>query len=141
MQLSSWLRRLIALVVSAALLAAPPTGVSFAQRGRSVGPTIAGPIPSPLPVGMTSPRVFHHTAVTPGRTLKLQWVDISIPAPGLPIVFERSFRGDHADDTGLGPGWSWSFGSRLGLDASTAAPAIREPNGERTRYRADTPHR
>ncbi|MBX9775848.1 MAG: hypothetical protein K2Y71_15830 [Xanthobacteraceae bacterium] len=141
MYLSLCCTRLVALVVSVALLAAPPNGISFAQVARPVGPAVPGANPGPLPVGLNAPRVFHHTVVAPEGTLKLHWVDVSIPAPGLPVVLERTYRSDLGENFGLGPGWSWSFGSRMTFDARTAAPAIREANGEYTHYVSNSPHR
>jgi RHS repeat-associated protein len=66
-----------------------------------------------------------------------QEVDFSLPAPGLPLVFERSYNAQDTADGVLGRGWTHSYNLRLEEDTQTGDQVLVAPRGSRLRFVTD----
>jgi RHS repeat-associated protein len=86
------------------------------------------------PLGSDDPLLFHSRLVEIDGKLTVGFRDIGLAARGWPIELVRHWH-DGAPDTGLGPGWGWSFGVRAERDPDTNDWLVREADGSSTHYR------
>jgi RHS repeat-associated protein len=122
----------LALLVSLLLVA--PGCVARAEEPAPAIAALAAPASSALPVGAGDPRELHRDSVDVTGALKLDFIDLGIPARGWPLVLSRGYRSDQQKDSGLGPGWGWSFGVGLWRDPVTGVPEIVEADGSTSIY-------
>ncbi len=88
---------------------------------------------SPLPYELALPEAFHQQAVQLNGYLQLTFADMSIAARGWPLVLARRYS-VNAPDTGMGPGWAWTFGVLVEQDGNTRTLFFNESDGGVSAY-------
>lgn len=88
---------------------------------------------SPLPYELALPEVFHQQAVQLNGHLQLTFADISVSARGWPLILARRYSAN-APDTGMGPGWAWTFGVSVEQDRNTRTLFFSESDGGVSAY-------
>ncbi|MCZ7658027.1 MAG: DUF6531 domain-containing protein [Xanthobacteraceae bacterium] len=101
------------------------------QPARPEAAAVAGRA-APYPIGMDLPSRLHARLVSPSGALQMTFRDIAVPARGWPLEFVRTYNSDNRWNSGLGAGWSWSYG--IFLVPQGEAVTVRESDGLESRY-------
>ena len=123
------LRACLALLLSLLLAIGDPTALVARADGPLDDPPPSsaaryGVPASPMPTGYALAGDLHRTLIDLYGGFTVRFQDVSIGARGWPLAVERSYRSDLELDAGLGAGWGWSFGVRLGYDPVTITAAL-----------------
>ncbi|MCC6619867.1 MAG: Ig-like domain-containing protein [Deltaproteobacteria bacterium] len=97
--------------------AAEITGGRLSPGASTVAETypaeyVLGPNPSPVSGDMKLPGTEDSVSLT-NRQMSLDTVDLTLPSPRMPIVFERSLRGQDLHEGPFGRGWDFVYNQRL----------------------------
>ena len=75
-------------------------------------PYVAGPNPPPPGGSVSAPGTFGTVNAGNGE-LRVATVDLALPSPRMPIVFERTLGGQDLHEGVFGRGWDFNYGQRL----------------------------
>jgi RHS repeat-associated protein len=107
-----------------------------------------GPLPPPIPTeqtwgcdcrwahGADSVAVAGDPVNTASGHQMEHVVDLSTPAPGIPVTFARTYNGQDKSDGPLGVGWTHEYNASLSEDSVTGDVLFRDPSGGQLRFQA-----